>query len=300
MPGSLESPPVAQSSPTTIHLRPTAELAERVLLPGDPGRALALAQSLLERPLMFNHHRGLWGYTGTATDGEPLTIQSTGMGGPSAAIVLSELIALGVRRAIRVGTCGALDPAVDLGDLVLARDALCLDGASRALGAGERASADAPLTEALRRACARARASEPEVAVPEVAVPEVAVPEVGAPEVGALTTDPAQDPPATDAPAELPALHARHTHAGTVVSVDLFYEPDPTRDVRVNAPAALAVEMEAAALFTLGAQAGIPVACLLAVSDTFSRTGARQRITDDSLLEAAETMGTLAIAALAG
>ena len=44
---------------------------------------------------MFNHHRGLWGYTGTAPDGEPLTIQATGMGGPSAAIVLTELIALG-------------------------------------------------------------------------------------------------------------------------------------------------------------------------------------------------------------
>src|SRR6266436_1306577 len=87
-----------------VHLRPTAPLAERVLLPGDPGRALELAQALLVEPLMFNHHRGLWGYTGAAPDGEPLTIQSTGMGGPSAAIVMSELIALGARRAIRVGS----------------------------------------------------------------------------------------------------------------------------------------------------------------------------------------------------
>src|SRR5713226_3006364 len=108
-----------------IHLRPTAELAERVLLPGDPGRALALAQSLLTEPLMFNHHRGLWGYTGAAPDGEPLTIQATGMGGPSAAIVLSELIALGARRAIRVGTCGALHPSLALGDLVIARESIC-------------------------------------------------------------------------------------------------------------------------------------------------------------------------------
>ena len=57
---------------------------------------------------MFNHHRGLWGYTGVAEDGAPLTIQATGMGGPSAAIVLGELISLGARRAIRVGTCGAI------------------------------------------------------------------------------------------------------------------------------------------------------------------------------------------------
>jgi purine-nucleoside phosphorylase len=73
------------SAPKPIHLRPTAELAERVLLPGDPGRALALAQTLISQPLMFNHHRGLWGYTGPANhDGQPLTIQSTGLGGPSA------------------------------------------------------------------------------------------------------------------------------------------------------------------------------------------------------------------------
>ena len=75
----------------SIHVHPVAPLAPRVLLPGDPGRALALAQSLLgEDRKMFNHNRGLWGYSGTAADGDPLTIQSTGMGGPSAAIVLED------------------------------------------------------------------------------------------------------------------------------------------------------------------------------------------------------------------
>ena len=132
-----------------IHLRPTAAVAERALLPGDPGRALTLAQLLTEQPLMFNHHRGLWGYTGTAADGEPLTIQSTGMGGPSAAIVLHELIELGVRRAIRVGTCGALDPALGLGDLVVAREALAGDGTSTALGADRVTTADETLADAL-------------------------------------------------------------------------------------------------------------------------------------------------------
>ena len=52
--------------PDPIHLHPTAPLAERVLLPGDPGRALLLAQALLAEPKMFNHNRGLWGYTGAA------------------------------------------------------------------------------------------------------------------------------------------------------------------------------------------------------------------------------------------
>jgi DeoD family purine-nucleoside phosphorylase len=121
-----------------IGLQPTAALAERVLLPGDPARALLLAESLLEAPKMFNHHRGLWGYTGIAPDGAPLTVQSTGMGGPSAAIVIHELVDLGARRLVRVGTCGALQAGPRLGDLVLATEAIVADGASRALGAGPR------------------------------------------------------------------------------------------------------------------------------------------------------------------
>jgi uridine phosphorylase len=118
------------------HLKPSAELAERVLLPGDPHRALAVAQALLEKPpSMFNHSRGLWGYSGIAADGEPLTVQSTGMGGPSAAIVCEELIALGARRLVRIGTCAALDERVELGALLAAETVLALDGASAALGA---------------------------------------------------------------------------------------------------------------------------------------------------------------------
>jgi uridine phosphorylase len=132
-----------------IHLHPTAALADRVLLPGDPGRAMRLAQELLDRPLMFNHNRGLWGYTGDAADGEPLTIQSTGMGGPSAAIVIAELIDLGARRLIRTGTCGAIDPALELGQLLVVTEAISADGTSAALGAGETVAPDADLTAAL-------------------------------------------------------------------------------------------------------------------------------------------------------
>jgi DeoD family purine-nucleoside phosphorylase len=120
-----------------IHLRPTAALADRVLLPGDPGRALLLAQALLDGPKMFNHHRGLWGYTGTVADGAPLTIQSTGIGGPSAAIVITELADLGARTLVRVGTCRALREDLSLADLILVTAALAMDGTSRALGAPE-------------------------------------------------------------------------------------------------------------------------------------------------------------------
>ena len=142
--GSLALPP--------IHLQPVAPLAERVLLPGDPARALLLARLLLDKPLMFNHHRGLWGYTGRAIDGESLTVQSTGMGGPSSAIVIAELASLGVHTLIRVGPCGALIPELELGLLLVVTEALPFDGTSRALSDDAPLHPDGELAEALRGA----------------------------------------------------------------------------------------------------------------------------------------------------
>ena len=131
-------------------LKPHAAVAERVLLPGDPGRALRLATQLIDGPRMLNHHRGLWGYSGPAADGEPLTIQSTGLGGPSAAAVISDLVALGACRIIRVGTAAGVGET-PLGALIVADAALAGDGASRALGATERAAADVELSDAMAR-----------------------------------------------------------------------------------------------------------------------------------------------------
>jgi len=131
-------------------LKPHAAVAERVLLPGDPGRALRLATQLIDGPRMLNHHRGLWGYSGPAADGEPLTIQSTGLGGPSAAAVISDLVALGACRVIRVGTAAGVGET-PLGALIVADAALAGDGASRALGATERAAADVELSDAMAR-----------------------------------------------------------------------------------------------------------------------------------------------------
>jgi uridine phosphorylase len=116
-----------------FHLRPATALAERVLLPGDPHGALAVAQALLDGPRMFNHARGLWGYTGVAADGEPLTVQSTGLGGPSAAIVCEELIGLGARRLVSIGTAAALDDETAPGTLVAAEWVIALDGAGAGL-----------------------------------------------------------------------------------------------------------------------------------------------------------------------
>ena len=131
-----------------VILKPHEPVAERVLLPGDPGRALRLATQLIAGPRMLNHHRGLWGYTGPAADGAPLTIQSTGLGGPSAAAVVAALTGLGARRLVRVGTAAGLG-ATPLGAVVVVEAAIAADGASRALGASGRVAADPELTAAL-------------------------------------------------------------------------------------------------------------------------------------------------------
>ena len=84
---------------------------------------MALAQVLTVQPKMANHARGLWGYSGITAEGRGLTVQATGMGGPSAALVLRDLAELGVERAVRVGTCAAIEPSFRPGDLVWVREA---------------------------------------------------------------------------------------------------------------------------------------------------------------------------------
>src|SRR3954453_9938631 len=103
-------------------LRPTAPIAPDAILVGDPGRALMLAQELLEQPKMSNHARGLWGYSGQTTAGRELTIQAAGMGGPSATVVLGDLAELGVSRAVRIGTCASLGD-LGLGELLIVTEA---------------------------------------------------------------------------------------------------------------------------------------------------------------------------------
>lgn len=135
-------------------LRPTAPYTADAILVGDPGRALLLAQELLEQPKMCNHARGLWGYSGLTPRGDELTIQSTGIGGPSAALVLADLAELGVRRAVRVGSCVATGAERPVGELILVERAVASPGSAAAFGlsAGEEAMPDSGLTEGLRLA----------------------------------------------------------------------------------------------------------------------------------------------------
>ena len=103
-----------------IHLRAEpSDYAANVLCPGDPVRAQYIAETFFDPGFrQVNAERGMLGFTGTF-EGQPLSVQSTGMGAPSAGIVFEELIMLGVTRLIRVGTCGGLQPSMNMGDTVI-------------------------------------------------------------------------------------------------------------------------------------------------------------------------------------
>jgi purine-nucleoside phosphorylase len=108
----------------SIHINAKdGEIAERVLLPGDPLRAKYLADTFFENPKQYNTVRGMLGYTGTYK-GRRISVQGSGMGMPSLAIYVNELIdSYGVKELIRVGSCGALQPDIKLRDVLLAQGA---------------------------------------------------------------------------------------------------------------------------------------------------------------------------------
>ena len=105
---------------------PAGAIAENILLPGDPLRAKFIAENFLENPKLYNEVRGMYGYTGTYK-GVPVSVQGTGMGQPSLSIYVTELFKdYGVQKAIRVGTCGAIQEDLELRDTILV-NAACSD-----------------------------------------------------------------------------------------------------------------------------------------------------------------------------
>lgn len=150
-----------------LHLRAEeGDYAPLVLLPGDPNRATRVAEMLdggLEKTRLVNDHRLLLGYTGTYK-GVPVSVQTSGMGTPSLSIVVEELLRLGAKRLIRIGTCGGIGRGIRTGDVVIATAAAPVDGATRTYLHGEpyAPAADFELTRALVDA-ARAKGLEPSI-----------------------------------------------------------------------------------------------------------------------------------------
>jgi purine-nucleoside phosphorylase len=108
----------------TAHIKPNGvEIAETILLPGDPLRAKFIAESYLEDVVQFNSVRNMFGYTGTY-NGKKISVMGTGMGMPSMSLYSWELIhVFGVKNLIRIGSCGAIQDHLNLYDIVFAMGA---------------------------------------------------------------------------------------------------------------------------------------------------------------------------------
>lgn len=226
-----------------IHLRAEpGDYAPAVLCPGDPRRATYIAETFFDPGARcVNTERGMLGYTGTF-QGVPISVQSTGMGCPSAGIVFEELIMLGVRRMVRVGTCGGLAEGMAMGDTVIA------------------SSASADDTTPLRYADMPGFAPTATWSLVGAAVDMVRS--------------------ATSAP----------VHVGPIVTSGMFYDPDPTSFARWKRLGHLAVEMEAAMLYTVAAVKRVEALALMTVSDVLGDDGSTVRISDDELKRGVDAM----------
>ena len=142
-----------------LHLHAeSGDYAPFVLLPGDPNRARRISERLdPDSVRQVNDNRGLLGFTGTF-QGTPVSIQTTGMGTPSLSIVVEELLRLGAKQLLRVGTCGGIAPGLKTGDLVVATAACPTDGATATYLHGEAyaPAADFAMTRSLVDAAERA------------------------------------------------------------------------------------------------------------------------------------------------
>ncbi len=134
------------------YLDPTAPIAPDAILTDDPKVAMDLAVAICELPRMSNLAHGLWGYYGTTKEGSAVTVQSLGIGGPSAAAVMADLARLGVARAIRIGSCISLEAGLEPGSGFVASAFEPRDGAGIALSEGRNLEPDPGLTRALEEA----------------------------------------------------------------------------------------------------------------------------------------------------
>lgn len=114
-----------------LHIRAEeSDIAPLVLLPGDPDRATFIAENFFENPVCYNSYRQLLGYTGTYK-GKRVSVQTTGMGCPSTAIVVEEIIRLGAKQLIRVGTSGIISRDIKPTELIVAMSSVPKDGTTK-------------------------------------------------------------------------------------------------------------------------------------------------------------------------
>lgn len=225
------------------------QIAESILLPGDPLRAKFIAENFLEDVICYNEVRGMYGFTGTYK-GKKVSVQGTGMGVPSISIYVNELIqSYGVKNLIRVGTCGSFQESVKVRDMVIGM-AASTDSNINKIRFNGRDFAPTASFKLLKKAY--------DIAVQKGIDPKV----------------------------------------GNIFSSDTFYHDDPEAWKHWAKFGCLAVEMEAAGLYTLAAKYGVDALTILTVSDhlvTGELTTAEERQkTFTSMMEVAlETIHSL-------
>ncbi|WP_298679493.1 purine-nucleoside phosphorylase [uncultured Lentibacter sp.] len=194
------------------------DIAETVLMPGDPLRAKWAAETFLDTPRLVNEVRGMLGYTGTY-QGHPVTIHGSGMGMASLSIYANELIRdYGAKTLIRIGSCGAMQAHVKIRDVIIAMSATSLNTPSMGLFREVNFAPTADFS-LLRTAVNAAEA---------------------------MGTAP---------------------HVGGIYSSDVFYDERPDLTEQMTRHGILAVEMEAAELYTVAARFGARALAVLTVSD---------------------------------
>lgn len=194
------------------------QIAESILLPGDPLRAKFIAENFLSEVICYNEVRGMYGFTGTYK-GKKVSVQGTGMGIPSISIYANELIQFyGVKNLIRVGTCGSFQKDVKVRDVVIAMASSTDSNINniRFPGGNYAPTASFKLIKGAYDNCIK-KGIDPKV--------------------------------------------------GNVFSSDTFYNDDPDSWKLWAKFGCLAVEMEAAGLYTLAAKYGVDALAILTVSD---------------------------------
>ena len=100
------------------------------LLSGEPERSQTIAQTYLQNARLLSEYRGLNSYVGYLANGKPILVATSGMGAPSLSIIVNELIQVGIKKIIRIGTCGSIQPHVQVGSIVISQGVLCRQGAA--------------------------------------------------------------------------------------------------------------------------------------------------------------------------
>ena len=125
-------------------------IPKTVLLSGEPERSQYIARTYLKNVRLLSEYRGLHSYLGNLPNGKPVLVATSGMGASSLSIVVNELVQVGIKQFIRIGTCGSIQPSVLVGSIVVSQAALCRQGAALDIAPPEYpAVADPYLTVAL-------------------------------------------------------------------------------------------------------------------------------------------------------